>query len=353
MSEFAIPDDVVAGLDNALQADGGNFGGNDDPELSEVFTDRDAPAQGITQQGDQNPSVATTPEAQTPPVAPAAGEGDPQPVAPADGTPEEDSFTDRFDPNSLPPELQPAYKLLQADYTRKRQADAEAIRRMSQYEGVDLDTAVALLTRVGDPQGLSQFIQEASDYLVSEGFAEFDDGIAQAQQQGVNPAVQPGTQDNLQQALAAAQQDPDMAPIVQQIQAMQQQLDGFRSESEQRLAAEREETQWLQVLGELQRQENVIVTDNPHYKPEDIESIYRIASYFDGDLFKAQEAYEADFARRLGMYMHAKDSAPTPTVPTGLPTPQTAEAVGFDPTDMKQAHAAALDLLKIIESQPE
>lgn len=348
MSEFAdVPAEAVAALDNALAADGGSFT-QEDPKLSDVFGDRETPAPGLTQ-GNQDPNVATPPEAPAAPVAPEQGEGEAPPVAPEGDTPPEDSFTDRFDPNSLPPELQTAYKLMQADYTRKRQADSEALRRMSQYEGVDLDTAVALLSRVGDPQSLSSFIQEASQYLVDQGLAEFDTGEA--------PAPAPATQQqqtSLPEALQSLSADPEMAPIVEAVQAMQQQLDGFRSESEQRLAAERQETQWLQTLGELQRQENVLRTDNPHYSDQDINSIYQIASYFDGNLFQAQEAYEADFARRLGSYLKAKDGVPAGAVPAGLPTPQgTGDAPEFDPTDMKQAHAAALDFLKVLESQPD
>jgi hypothetical protein len=348
MSEFAVPDDAVAALDAAIVSDAGDVAGDATPTGFDPGN-TGTPAPGLTQ-GDQDPNAATPTDGQQAPVAPALDAGQQAPVAPDAGAPVEDSFTDRFDPNSLPPELQAAYKLMQADYTRKRQADAEALRRMAQYEGVDLDTAAALLTRVGNPDGLAQFIAEASEYLVNEGYAEFDGGAADPTAPQA-PAA-PG-QDNLSQALAQLGDDPELAPIAQQLQAMQQQLDGFRSESEQRLAAEREQVNQMRVLGELQRMENVIVTDNPHYKQDDIDAIYRISSFYDGDLLQAQAAYEADFARRLGGYLARKEGAPAPAVPTGLPTPQAVDTPDFNPLDPKQAHQAALDLLKLIESQPE
>ena len=44
------------------------------------------------------------------------------------GQPTEDHF---FDPNNVPEELKPAYKQMQADYTRKTQSVAEQRRRSS------------------------------------------------------------------------------------------------------------------------------------------------------------------------------------------------------------------------------
>ena len=142
MSEIHVPDDAVAALDAAMESDGGNVTGPDngfDPANEGI-------SQGITQRTD----AATPPAPEATPT---------EPVAPAqEAAPEgqaEDSFAERFDPNTLPPELQSAYKLMQADYTRKRQADAEAIRLAQQYQGVDLDAAVQLFQGIQDPDGLT------------------------------------------------------------------------------------------------------------------------------------------------------------------------------------------------------
>ena len=329
MSEIHVPDEAVAALDAAMESDGGNVTGPDngfDPANEGI-------SQGITQRTD----AATPPAPEATPT---------EPVAPAqEAAPEgqaEDSFAERFDPNTLPPELQSAYKLMQADYTRKRQADAEAIRLAQQYQGVDLDAAVQLFQGIQDPDGLTNFVQQASQYLVDQGLVEFDDPTATA----------PG-ENNLSETLAGLASDPELAPLAEVVNAMQQRLDSFEAQSAQRLAAEREEAITLRAMGELQRMENVIRTDNPHYDDSDVDSIYEIASHYDGDLFSAQQAYEASFARRLGRYMQAKESAPSPAVPTGLPQAVPAPELSYDPLDPKQAHQAALDVLRLIESQPE
>ena len=329
MSEFAVPADALAALDSAMESDG--FVEGESPVVTPVNDGFDPANQGISP-GETNPSVATpvTPEAQVAPVA--------------EGAPE-DSFTDRFDPNALPPELLPAYKAMQADYTRKRQADAEAIRFIQQYQDVDLATAVELFQRVQDPNGLIEFMQEAGEYLTNQGLAEWDDGSGDA------PFVAPA-ENNLTQALdQLATTDPDLAPLAEAVKQMQAQLESVQQQTSARLEAEREETAMLQVLGEIQRQENVIRTDNPQYDDQDMEAIYEIASHHDGDLLAAQQSYESMFARRLGRYVGAKDATPTPAVPAGTPGGIPTPELQYDPLDSKSAHQAALETLKLIESQ--
>lgn len=329
MSEIVIPQDAIDALDAAMDTDAG--------QTVAPPADGFDPANTGLPQGD-SPQVPNVP---TPPAE------DPAPVAPEATQEAEESFAERFDPNTLPAELQSAYKLMQADYTRKRQADAEAIRLVQQYQGVDLDAAVQLFQGIQDPNQLLQFVNEANQYLVEQGLAEFDGGPTPEV-----PAA-PAGENNLTQALASlAQSDPELAPLAEAVQAMQARLDTFESRESQRLAAEREEHLVLQAMGELQRQENVIRTDNPHYDQSDVDAIYELASHYDGDLFKAQERYEAQFASRLGRYMRAKEGAPAPAVPTGLPQAPPTPELQYDPLDPKQAHNAALEVLKLIESQP-
>ena len=333
MSEFAaVPESALAQLDAAMASDGISEGSQ--PALSAPAPDGFDPAnEGLPSGETQQPSVATPAEQAPTPVAPE------QPAA------QEDSFTERFDPNSLPPELVPAYKAMQADYTRKRQADAEAVRLVSQYQGVDLGTAAELLQRVQDPQGLLSFVQEASEYLAEQGLAEFDDPAAGATTDDQN---------NLSQALdALASSDPEMAPLAEAVKAMQARLDSFEQGTSQRLQAEREEQAVLQAYGEIQRQENIIRTDNPQYTDQDVDAIYELASYYDGDLLQAQQSYEGQFARRLAAYLARKEAAPTPAVPTGLPQAVQQPELGYDPLDPKQAHEAALATLRLIESQSD
>lgn len=344
MSEFAVPDSAVAALESAMEADGIVDGGQPGQVFNTPDNGFDPGNTGLSQGETATPADAATQPAQD--AAPVAPEQ--TPVAP-DATPAaEDSFAERFDPNSLPPELQPAYKLMQADYTRKRQADAEAIRLAEQYQGIDLDAAVQLFEGIRDPDGLIRFVQEASEHLAAQGLVEFDDPAAP-----VGTPTPSADQNNLTQALdALAQGDPELAPLAEAVKSMQARIDSFESSQEERVAAEREQTEFYQALGEVQRAENVIRTDNPHYDQDDIDSIYEIASHYDGDLLAAQARYEASFARRLGRYMQSKESTPDNAAPTGLPQPVQTPELSYDPLDPKQAHAAALETLRLIESQP-
>lgn len=333
MSEFAaVPDAALAALDAAMESDG-MVVGEGTSVVSPPADGFDPANQGLSQGETVAPNAAT----------PEQSEGQ---VAPAPDAAAEDSFTERFDPNSLPAELLPAYKAMQADYTRKRQADAEAIRLVQQYQDVDLGTAVELYQRMQDPNALLDFVQEASEYLANQGYAEWEtvDSV------GVQP--QTAAENNLQQALDnLAAGDPDLAPLAEAVKQMQHQLESFQMEHSERLEAEREETQMLQVLGEIQRQENIIRTDNPQYGDDDIDAIYEIASYYDGDLLAAQESYEAMFTRRLGRYMGAKEATPAPVIPAGTPGGIPTPELSYDPLDSKSAHAAALETLRLIESQ--
>lgn len=343
MSEMTF-EDAEKALDAAFEADGmnpetGNSPGdwqNRDTELPLDFANEGtgAPPQAPTQ-------PATEPQT---PVAP---EQPTQPTA-------EESFAERFDPNSLPPELLPAYKMMQADYTRKRQADAEAVRLREQYAGVDLGAAAELLQTVQNPQGLLQFVQEASGWLAEQGYAEFEDPQyeygTEAPTEGAG-TTSPQLAESLSSLVDA---DPTMAPLAEAVQAMQARLDQFESGAEQRLAAEREEQAMLQAMGELQRQENIIRGSFPVYDDEDIDAIYEIASFHDGDLFAAQQSYEQAFARRLGRYVGRKGEVTPGVTPIGGPSgEQPVAELGYDPLDPKAAHNAALETLKLIESQSE
>lgn len=89
---------------------------------------------------------------------PAEPEEDPDDLTPRN---EDGTFQERFssvDPNSLPEEVKPIYKSLQADYTRKTQAAAEE-RRKSQETMAEV---AELEERLGSTEGLADFLVEAA-----------------------------------------------------------------------------------------------------------------------------------------------------------------------------------------------
>lgn len=328
MSTFESFEQATEALDAAMAADGmenGNVSETLSPDLP-FNPSNEGPPQGLN-----TPSDAATPQ-------------DPAPAAPS-----VEPFTEKFDPTTLPPELLPAYKSMQADYTRKTQAIAEQGRQYEQYGDLDIETAAQLMQRVSTPQGLQAFVQEAQDWLVEEGFtpAEARQAVADMQQ------PQDPANDPFKGLDALVQSDPELAPLAQAVQALQQQVSGFEHQQSERLAAEREQAEALQALGEIQRMENFIRNEHPEYQDSDIESIYELAAYHDGNLIEAQESYEAMFANRLGRYLQSKNiPAQQPGVqPLGSPSNAGPPAnPDYDPLDPNQAHEAAMEVLRVIEA---
>jgi hypothetical protein len=117
-------------------------------------------------QAEQPPVVPATPEGETSPtpVQPSFPRDEhgrfmrPEPVTPDLAA---DTFDGgQFNPDTLAPELQPAWKQLQAAFTRKTQ---EIALERQQFEGLDPQVAreaVELYSALQDPSYLQQFHQE-------------------------------------------------------------------------------------------------------------------------------------------------------------------------------------------------
>lgn len=318
-----------AALDAAMDADGSG-----DNPMAQPFdlgpTDGFDPAnQGISQ-GDASTDAPTAPT-----DAPA------QPVAPV----EVESFTEKFDPNTLPEELLPAYKSMQADYTRKTQSLAERARQFEQYGDLDIETAAGLMQRVSTPEGLQAFTAEATQWLRDQGYT------AAEAAQAVSDVTSTPADDPFAGLDALVADDPDLAPLAQAVKALQAQVAEVGQSQQSAFEAERQKTETMQVLGELQRMENFIRTENPQYSDSDVENIYELAAYYDGNLIEAQQRYEAMFTDRLGRYMQAKGT-PAGAQAVGTPGGPPVIDTEFNPLDPKQAHEAALEMLRRIESEP-
>jgi hypothetical protein len=320
-----------AALTAAMDADGSGEHPTSQPFDLGPTEGFDPANQGISQ-GDASEVDAPTVEG----GAPA------EPVAPV----ETESFTEKFDPNTLPEELLPAYRSMQADYTRKTQAIAESKRTLEQYGDLDIETAAQLMQRVSTPEGLAAFTTEATQWLQDQGYS------AQEAQVAVAQTVQDPANDPFAGLDSLVNDDPDLAPLAQAVKALQADLAAVRGEQQSNFEAERQKTETMQVLGELQRMENFIRTENPQYSDSDVENIYELAAYYDGNLIEAQTRYEAQFADRLGRYLQSKGT-PAGVQPLGAPGGPPVVDNDFDPLDPKQAHEAALEMLRRIESEPD
>src|SRR5690242_6444316 len=102
--------------------------------------------EGVTPEAPAEPTNLQTPE------APATPEGQATEAA----TDAPDSFT-KLDPNALPEDLQPYYKAMQADYTRKQQ-EAAPWRKLGEELGVEspdsFREAAELYSYLQDPNNL-------------------------------------------------------------------------------------------------------------------------------------------------------------------------------------------------------
>lgn len=282
---------------------------------------------------------ASAPEQATPSTPTAdAPAGESPPGAAQESQAPVDTFDGgQFNPDDLPPELQPAWKQLQAAYTRKTQEMADHMRPFEELAGVDpaqLQQASQLLGRIQDPEGWLNLHAELTAAL---------------QQHGMMPEEAAAV---AEEAVAAemdmdGMDDPDIAPLVQQINSMRGELDEFRTEREMQQEADQAERIQTALVGELTRQESVIRQNNPDYKETDYDAIYELADHYDGNLFQAQEAYERFVADRVGRYFAAKEGAASAgsvqPAPAGAGVPSSNEEA---PESLEAAAAEAEELLR-------
>lgn len=128
-----------------------------------------------------------TPEATPSTQADATPAGEAKPtVEQAQPTAEQEAFT-HIDPKTLPPELQPVYKSLQADYTRKRQAETAKIRDMEAKLAAQSQMATAqpeVPTQPGNQDFLANLgLTEAQ--LAKMSLPEFTAYVIEASKRGV------------------------------------------------------------------------------------------------------------------------------------------------------------------------
>lgn len=227
-----------------------------------------------------------------------------------------DSFTN-VDPASLPPQLQPIYKSMQADYTRKAQEIAEARRQFDSIGGFEqAQQAVQFATALNsDPDFALRVHQQLSDSLQAAGLTP-----AQAAAEATRQVSEAASTD-------AYDEDDPLSPL-------QKELSELKDWKQQ---VERERHEHF-LATELTRQENAIRQANPHYTDGDFADIYNLSYRTDGNLIAAEEMFRGMRDRLVESYMTAKAAAPN-TVPVGE-VPQTGQQpVEFD--SMDQAHEAA------------
>lgn len=121
------------------------------------------------------------------PVAPAASGTE----APGVGAPDADAFTS-VDPKTLPAAVQPIYKSLQADYTRKRQADAEARRTFdTEKQQFDAQRQQWLAEQANRPSAMDGSPSPSLDGVEPDVAKQLDSFVAERARQYVDEAMRP------------------------------------------------------------------------------------------------------------------------------------------------------------------
>ena len=274
------------------------------PDYNEVKAELEAAAaQDVAADSGQQAAPAPAspaPEGQTstPDVQPAPAQPEPTPApAPA---PEDTFDGGQFNPDTLPAELQPAWRQLQGAFTKRTQEVAEQRKQFEALGGVDaVQQAVDLYTRINDPSNWQQLHAELTAALQEQ-------GLAPAAPEPVAPLA-PAPDDDL---------DPELAPLVAQLRTMEARFAQMEAANQAQVQSQEAERQYAQMVNEAQAQLGVIREANPHYTDVDVDAIIELSSFHNGDLAAAQGRYEAIVEARLARYFAGKQSAASETSTT-------------------------------------
>lgn len=299
-----------------------------------------APSTQETPAGDPAPDVQ--------PQAPVTPDGDAPSVTPDAPTQPADTFDGgEFNPDLLPPELQPGWHQLQGAFTRKTQELAEQRKELeslaAQFGNTDeVAHAVQLRSAISDPANWPALYQELAGLMEQQGM----------ELPGATPALPvPAAQPPL--APPAEVDDPELAPLMDRINALQTAIDGMNAAAQEQALRAQAEHEYAQKVAQFEAQERQIRDLYPAYKESDWESIYTAVPFFGGNLIAAQQHYEADRQRHIEAYLAGKQGAQgiAPAMPPegGLATteqvaPLTFEQVGREAEEHLRALQAAGEL---------
>lgn len=225
-----------------------------------------------------------------------------------------DSFTD-YDLSALEPEVAAAAEIarrrMQADYTRKTTAIADRERQLEQRFG-DLqlaEDAISFYERIhNDPSYAMQFVPRMLTALKQSGF---DQELANVAQQFVpqtsytpNPNVAPIRDEDYE--YVDFDDDYNSNPLAPKLDNLERRLENYERQTQQQALATRQEEVTRALVGEWQRQEAALMDYNKHYKDDDLDYIYELASATGGSLFEAQKLYENIQLHGLNRYVASK-----------------------------------------------
>lgn len=326
----------VAGATEALN----DIGGFSAAQAAEVHGGV-GPDQSVTSNEGTSDAGTTTTETETPAVettTPTPETGQDTIIPRADL----DALLNGVDDPVARERIETAYKSFQGGFTQKAQQLAEQRKQLESLGPLDaVQEALALREALQDPRQWQSLHSELTAGLQAMGIP-----LAQAQAQAT-AAIEEATEPELPDL--SALEDPELSPFKSHIEKLHEELNSIKSD----WAKAREEEQLRQVqtamIGELQRQENAIREDHPDLKDDDITSVWEMSAFYDGNLLQAHQALESYAQRRFEAYLAKKESV-SQTTPA-LETANTVTESPKAPASLDDAHAAALERLRLITTQ--
>lgn len=220
-----------------------------------------------------------------------------------------------------------AIRQYQSMATPKLQSAAEMRKIAEQYGGVEKIQQIAEFYQRLDTD--REFARQVYNQL---GTAL--DANGQPQQVPTAPVVNPQVE---------TPSEFDLADLPPEIAAAYRRMESMAQDIEQRSLAEQQQRHEAEVLAQYTRDEQQILTANPHYTKADMDAIYSHAYANGGDLNAAHTYYQQVEQQILARYMQSKENVPAPVPLAGArgEIPVTTEKM-----TMKNVREAAIETLR-------
>jgi len=227
---------------------------------------------------------------------------------------------------------------MQADYTRKTQEVAEQRQQIEALGDPEvLQQAVDLFSRISDPQNWQQLHGELTQAMVQMGMTPAEASAA---------ATDAMTQEAQTQSTFDGIEDPELAPLMRQLQDQQARLDALQADRDQELQNREAERQYITVVNELQRQEAAIREAHPDWGDEKIAAVYEMSSFFNGNLAQAAGRLEGLLSAERELYLNQKAGALQDSTRTPATTFDAGATKDHQPETLKDAEAEATEFFE-------
>lgn len=227
-----------------------------------------------------------------------------------------DSFTG-LDPNSIPEELQPWYRSMQADYTRSKQSIAEerrAYEALEQFGGVEAaQEAVNFVSSLAtDPQYALQVHEQLTEALTQAGLTPSQASREASRQ--INEAVNetaPESDRMDQDDDFGLGLDPAVERRLSEIERRAVEAERRAAELDQWREQEEENRIQYAMMAEMERQHADVV--NQHgFDNDQMSAVYALAYSTGGDLRAAADIYTSLADQIVTGYISKKASVTSP-----------------------------------------